>query len=104
MFHCIQTKQNRDAQQQLKKKRKAMMAARLAKVRQRKLIREGKDPSEITDLLESLGSYEDNVCFILVVLSQNLYSALFMIKICMKLIFDKVRLWLYKWFIDGLLA
>ena len=40
-----QTREARDKQAQLKQKRKATLKARLKKVKQRKLIREGKDPA-----------------------------------------------------------
>lgn len=41
----FQTKEAREKQSQVKQKRKAALKARLKKVKQRKLIREGKDPA-----------------------------------------------------------
>ena len=45
----VKTKVQRQKREELKAKRKAILAARLAKVKRRKLIREGKDPDTIMD-------------------------------------------------------
>ena len=50
----LQTKDAREKQSQMKQKRKAALKARLKKVKQRKLIREGKDPA--------LAEGETNAC------------------------------------------